>query len=110
MDLATIYQQALAHHRAGELAEAERLYRDILAEAPDSPDVLSLLASILDDTHRPGEAAEAYRRMTSFKPDDPEAFIGLGNCLRQLAELDYVTSSKAASTALAENYVGLPID
>jgi p-hydroxybenzoate 3-monooxygenase len=29
---------------------------------------------------------------------------------RQLAELDYVTSSKAASTALAENYVGLPID
>jgi p-hydroxybenzoate 3-monooxygenase len=29
---------------------------------------------------------------------------------RQLAELDFVTSSKAASTALAENYVGLPID
>ena len=29
---------------------------------------------------------------------------------RQLAELDYVTSSRAASTALAENYVGLPID
>ena len=27
----------------------------------------------------------------------------------QLAELDYVTSSRAASTALAENYVGLPI-
>lgn len=29
---------------------------------------------------------------------------------RQIAELDYVTSSKAASTALAENYVGLPVD
>jgi p-hydroxybenzoate 3-monooxygenase len=29
---------------------------------------------------------------------------------RQLAELDYVTSSRAASTALAENYVGLPLD
>ena len=29
---------------------------------------------------------------------------------RQLAELDYVTSSRAASTALAENYVGLPMD
>ena len=28
----------------------------------------------------------------------------------QLAELDYVTSSRAASTALAENYVGLPMD
>jgi p-hydroxybenzoate 3-monooxygenase len=28
----------------------------------------------------------------------------------QLAELDYVTRSRAASTALAENYVGLPFD
>jgi p-hydroxybenzoate 3-monooxygenase len=29
---------------------------------------------------------------------------------RQLAELDYVTGSRAASQALAENYVGLPMD
>jgi p-hydroxybenzoate 3-monooxygenase len=29
---------------------------------------------------------------------------------RQLAELDYVTTSRAAATSLAENYVGLPID
>ena len=29
---------------------------------------------------------------------------------RQLAELDYVTSSRAGMTALAENYVGLPLD
>ncbi len=29
---------------------------------------------------------------------------------RQLAELDYVTSSRAAMTTLAENYVGLPFD
>jgi len=29
---------------------------------------------------------------------------------RQLAELDYITSSRAGMTALAENYVGLPLD
>jgi p-hydroxybenzoate 3-monooxygenase len=29
---------------------------------------------------------------------------------RQLAELDYVTGSRAASQTLAENYVGLPLD
>jgi p-hydroxybenzoate 3-monooxygenase len=29
---------------------------------------------------------------------------------RQLAELDYLTSSRAASQSLAENYVGLPFD
>jgi p-hydroxybenzoate 3-monooxygenase len=29
---------------------------------------------------------------------------------RQLAELEYVASSEAAQTALAENYVGLPLE
>ena len=29
---------------------------------------------------------------------------------RQLAELDYVVSSEAAATSLAENYVGLPVE
>ena len=29
---------------------------------------------------------------------------------RQLAELDYVVSSEAASVSLAENYVGLPVE
>ncbi len=29
---------------------------------------------------------------------------------RQIAELQYVTSSRAAATSLAENYVGLPLD
>jgi p-hydroxybenzoate 3-monooxygenase len=29
---------------------------------------------------------------------------------RQLAELDYITSSRAGSQSLAENYVGLPLE
>jgi len=29
---------------------------------------------------------------------------------RQLAELDYLVSSQAAMTSLAENYVGTPFD
>jgi len=32
------------------------------------------------------------------------------DCRRQLAELDYVTGSRAASQSLAENYVGLPME
>jgi p-hydroxybenzoate 3-monooxygenase len=38
--------------------------------------------------------------------DDQNAF----DRRRQLAELDYVTSSRAASQSLAENYVGLPME
>jgi p-hydroxybenzoate 3-monooxygenase len=45
--------------------------------------------------------------MTSMlhRPDTESPF----DCRRQLAELEYVTSSRAAMTSLAENYVGLPI-
>jgi p-hydroxybenzoate 3-monooxygenase len=32
------------------------------------------------------------------------------DCKRQLADLDYITHSRAAMTSLAENYVGLPMD
>lgn len=38
--------------------------------------------------------------------DDENAF----DARRQMAELDYLTSSRAASQSLAENYVGLPMD
>ena len=38
--------------------------------------------------------------------DDEEDF----NSRMQLAELDYVTSSKAGMTTIAENYVGLPYE
>lgn len=38
--------------------------------------------------------------------DDASAF----DQRRQLAELDYVTSSRAAAASLAENYVGLPME
>ena len=46
--------------------------------------------------------------MTSMlhRSDDENAF----DQRRQLAELDYVISSRAASQSLAENYVGLPLE
>ncbi len=43
--------------------------------------------------------------MLHLNPDD-----GPSDRRRQWAELDYVTSSEAASKSLAENYVGLPIE
>jgi p-hydroxybenzoate 3-monooxygenase len=44
--------------------------------------------------------------MTSMlhRPDGQDAF----DRRLQLSQLDYVTSSVAAATSLAENYVGLP--
>jgi p-hydroxybenzoate 3-monooxygenase len=47
----------------------------------------------------------AYMTLMLHRVPEQSAF----DYKRQLAELDYVTSSRAAATALAENYVGLPL-
>jgi p-hydroxybenzoate 3-monooxygenase len=48
--------------------------------------------------------------MTQMLHRQHEGDSGNFDMKRQLAELDYVTSSHAASVSLAENYAGLPID
>ena len=40
------------------------------------------------------------------RSDSPHAF----DHRRQLADLEYLVSSRAAMTSLAENYVGVPLD
>jgi p-hydroxybenzoate 3-monooxygenase len=53
--------------------------------------------------------AERFSRwMTSMTHRDPAADAFTDRL--QLAELEYVTSSRAAATSLAENYVGLPLE
>jgi len=106
VDLAQFYQQAVEHHRAGKLGEAEALYRQILANAPQSPEVLALLARILEDTGRAVEAAEAYRQIVTLRPADPDGYVGLGNCLRQLGDLNGAIEAYRCAIDLRPDYVG----
>lgn len=40
-------QAGIEHHRAGDLVEAENLYRSVLNAVPNDPDALHLLALVL---------------------------------------------------------------
>ena len=42
-----VLRQAIAHHQAGRLAEAEKLYRDVLAAQPNFAEVHINLAVVL---------------------------------------------------------------
>jgi len=59
-------------------------------------------------------AAFAARVTVTRRRDLPPATTGDGENAfdhrRQLAELEYLVSSRAAMTSLAENYVGGPLD
>src|SRR6195256_3513135 len=63
-----LLHEALQKQRAGELAEAERLYREILAADGQSADAWNMLAAVSRARDRLDEAAEAAQRATELRP------------------------------------------
>ncbi|MGY0787975.1 tetratricopeptide repeat protein [Azospirillum argentinense] len=57
-DVAARLGRAVAHHRAGRLADAERDYRAVLVAAPRHPDALHLLGVLALQAGHPGPAVE----------------------------------------------------
>ena len=61
-------ESALRHHQAGRKAEAEKLYRQVLAQRPDHADVLNLLGVLLHQSGRNAEALELIDRSIRLNP------------------------------------------
>ena len=80
--------QALARHQAGRLAEAERLYKQILEAYPNQPDALHFLGVLAHQAGRYEDAVEFIRQALAIKPDYPEAHNNLGNAYQRLGRLE----------------------
>jgi len=83
MDLQSLYNQALAAQRAGNLAEAERLYRQILGHTV-LPEVLVNLGNVLAQQGRREEALASYDKALAARPDLFEALFNRANVLLEL--------------------------
>jgi tetratricopeptide (TPR) repeat protein len=73
-----LFAEAVRYHQAGRLAEADILYRRILARDPCQPAILHNLGVIARQTENPAAAAALFRRALSLRPDYPEALGNLG--------------------------------
>ena len=71
----TELQQALAHHQAGRLDEAERLYGEVLAAHPDNADALFYMGAAAHQTGRAERAAEFMGRAVELAPANA-AYVG----------------------------------
>ncbi len=83
-----ILADAMQHHSAGRLTEAERLYRNLLETDASQPDALHLLGVIALQSGKYDQAIDLINRAIAIKPDFAEAYNNLGTALRALRRLD----------------------
>jgi len=82
------FADALRHHQAGRLAEAERLYRQVLAIDARHADSLHLLGVLAYQSGRPEAGVELIGRALKLAKDVPFYHSNLGNALRACGKLD----------------------
>jgi tetratricopeptide (TPR) repeat protein len=83
-----LIQTAMRHQQAGELADAEKVYRDILQLHPEQPDALALLATIVLRRGDIDAAIDLLRRAIISKPDFSDAHKSLGALLAKKGEFE----------------------
>ncbi len=81
-------QSAVAHHQAGRLDQAERLYRQILAVVPKHPESLHLLGVIAHQVGRNDIAVELIGQAIAVNPRVAAFHSDLGEAFRALGRLD----------------------
>ncbi len=94
-------QLARRQHEAGKLAEAEAIYRQIVAQRPDHCGAVYNLGVALADQLKLEEAARAFARAIELQPDFAWAHTNLGRALRDLGKLDNAIRSLSRGIELS---------
>ena len=85
-------EDALAHalglQRAGNVAQAEAIYRDILSRDPNDADALWMLGSLAQQSGREELALELIQKSIALNPANAEAYLALARSLAQFNRFD----------------------
>ena len=65
-----LYSDGVQHHLAGRAAEAEQIYRQILAQAPDHADTWHMLGVLICQKGQRQPAIEMMARAVALEPLD----------------------------------------
>ena len=94
-----IFQQAVAFHKEGQLAEAATLYQQLLESDSTNPDLWHLKGLLTFHQGHAEEAANTIALATVLKPAMPEYWLSLGEVREAIPE-------QAALAADAFNHAG----
>jgi tetratricopeptide (TPR) repeat protein len=106
-------QRAIAYHKAGQFAEAEAIYRQVLRIEPRNPDALNLLGLLIGDVGKPELAVDWLAAAVSSNPTIAQFHANLGEMYRRLARFNLAADSLRRaleidpSTAQVHNTLGV---
>ena len=101
MKPAKLFEVARRRHRSGQLAEAERLYREVLDHDPRHAGALFQLGDLRARAGHGPAAVDLLARATASAPRDPAAHALLGEVFRRAGRLH--EAAGALETAIALN-------
>jgi hypothetical protein len=98
--IARTLAQAKALYRAGQLHDAEQLYRQVLAAEPGNAEAHHNLGGVLTLLDRSDEAAACYRRTLELEPGNAAAYHNLGVVLVREGRLEEALPYQRRAVAL----------
>jgi tetratricopeptide (TPR) repeat protein len=103
--MAARLEDALTLHQAGRLAEAERLYREILQGEPQHFDALHFLGVAAYQQGRNAEAAHLISRAIAINGTYAPAHSNLANALEAAGEIDRALAAYRRALELQPDFV-----
>jgi tetratricopeptide (TPR) repeat protein len=96
--------QALSLHQASRLAEAEALYRQVLAFRPDLAEVQVNCALTQLGQNKYGEAETSLQRAIAVRPNDAKAHLHMGDVLSFQNRMEEAVTSYRRAVRLKPDY------
>lgn len=103
-NVAQVLQQALAHHQAGHMPQAEALYRQALAAAPLNPDALHLFGVLAYQVGQLAAAVDLISRAVAVNPSFAQAHYNLGIALKDQGLLEEAAGAYRRAIAVQPDY------
>ena len=102
--VAQSFDLAIQHHQSGRLAQAELLYRQILAVQPHHADALHMLGVIAHQAGQADAAAQLIRQAIRFAPNNPMAHCNLGLVCRMRGSREEAVTCYERALQLKPDY------
>ncbi len=99
------YQQALAWHQQGQLANAEAVYRNILQIQPNHAETLQMLGVIALQTGHLQDAVTLIGQSLAINPNQADAHSNLGVALQELQRFEEALACLDLALQLNPDYI-----